>query len=195
VRNFQLKGDSFVKRVWILAGVLILLISMGGCNAKSCDSVAYGDWNAGTKNILANQFKGTLPDGVTAQEHIQSIYYKFSHALLGDENFVICVELQTPDEAAFEKYLESCTGKSEAVYSHEELCYYLVQCSNESVADYLDDKLYDGMFYNFEIVLADRNDFTIQTLAAHVWDYYKDDELVDFLQKIVRLESFSEQSA
>ena len=46
------------------------------------------------------------------------------------------------------------------------------------------------MFYNFEIVLENKTDLTIQILAAHVWDYYRDEVLVDFLQKIVDFDTF-----
>ena len=45
------------------------------------------------------------------------------------------------------------------------------------------------MFYNFEIVMENKTDLTIQILAAPVWDHYRDEVLVGFLPKIVDFDS------
>lgn len=176
-----------MKRVFALFGMLILLFSICGCEVHtktSSNSIAYGDWNTSTKSILATQFEGVLPDEITAQKYLQSHSYQFSQGVLGDPNFVIFVALQMPDEAAYDAYLENCASKAAPVLSQDGIAFYPVQCTSESVADYLDDKVYDGMFFNFEIVLGSRDDLSIRILAAHVWDYYQNEVLVDFLQNL-----------
>ena len=50
--------------------------------------------------------------------------------------------------------------------------------------EYIDEKIYDGMFYDFEIVSANQSEYTICLIYAHVWDYYKDQVLIDYLNNI-----------
>ena len=179
-----------MKRVFALLGILISLFLICGyiaCSKIEYTSIDYGDWNDRTKAILAKQFEGILPNNISEQKNIQSYHYKFSQAVFGDENFVICVGLQAPDETAFDKYVDNYASELTSSFSQDDMTYYLFQYSSESVADYLDERIYDGAFYNFEIALVSKNDLTIQILAAHVWDYYRDEVLVDFLTKIVEL--------
>lgn len=58
-------------------------------------------------------------------------------------------------------------------------------CSRrKSGADYLDVEIYDGMFYDFELLYASPEECSLRILKARVWDYFEDAHLSQALREL-----------
>ena len=181
-----------MKRSVFIACLMILVIVFQGCNAyreTTADLSDYGRWNSFTKETLQDCFLNPLPNCETVERYGTSYYCQSIQSLLGDPNFVIHLSLQIPDEVQYQKELENFTAQLDEPVVIGAVHYYLVQCSRDDVLSYLDDEVYDGMFYNFEIISANPEENTISFISAHVWDYVKDDYLLDLLQPISQFDS------
>lgn len=171
------------KRITFFALVFLCILFWAGFkyNEHSKTKI-FGNWNESTDNILEEQFYGFLPEKSTAEKYGQNYYYKFVQAVLGDANFVIYIDIVLPDTTTFENLCSQYELNSKEMITLDNQEFYFIQCIPESVSEYLDDKIYDGMYYNFEIIAINRSNYTISFLSAHVWDYYKDNLLYDFLR-------------
>lgn len=172
-----------MKRIIMISTVVIIIIMLQGCGTKNQHTTEisdYGSWQESTSNILDCSFVYPLPDSETVYKYGKEYYYKASQGALGDENFVLSVTLQFDDQTSYEEF----TALLSDSVSQDDTAYYMIQYSDETAKEYTDDKIYDGMFYDFEIISTNSNNYTICFLNAHVWDYYKDYVLIDYLQLI-----------
>lgn len=144
----------------------------------------YGSWKKNTTNILCNNFTNSLPDSKAVNEYGQKYYYNFSQSAFSDHSFVIYIVMQLPDETSYEKELSKYTALLSNSVVNNNITYYTIQYSHEDVLEYMNNKIYDGMYYNFEIISVDKSKYTISFLNARVWDYYKDQVLIDYLVEI-----------
>lgn len=167
--------------------VLSALLFLYGCTSKDYyedDPSAYGSWNQTVNTIRDDFFCGSLPDKKDVNEFAQSYYYAFSQGVLGDPNFVIYVTLQFPDEHSYEEELNKYILLLSDPVQIDGLTYYPVQCSQKTFEEYTDDQILDGMYYNIEVIVENKDAKTISFINARVWDYYKNQMLVDFLHQI-----------
>ncbi|MBP3538644.1 MAG: hypothetical protein J6J62_02245 [Oscillospiraceae bacterium] len=172
------------KRVRFFPVLILIFLTLAGIFAlgKTLKADSYGDWGRKTKAILSENFNGFLPEVAVAQNYGQNYYYKYKQAPLGDANFVIYIEIALPDDAAFNNFLAGYEIDSIESRSMSNETVYFIQGDAESIAEYLDDEIYDGMYYNFELISVDKNSLTVEFLSAQVWDYYKDDFLCNHLR-------------
>lgn len=173
----------------IVAVVLIVcILALFGCEAKRdshSDIINYGQWKDSTNSILTDSFCKSLPSSQKVREYGKHYYFKREQALLGDENFVIRVILQFDNKAIYERELINHTKDYwPFMLESDSATQYLIQGSSEAIQDYLDDEVLDGMFYNFEIVSTNADDYSISFISAHVWDYYTDPILSEYLQQV-----------
>lgn len=171
--------------------VFLSFLTLQGCTTQQHSSInilEFGLWSSSTKSILREDFTSSLPDEQTVCNYGKTYYYTSTQGLLGDLNFVINVVLQFDDKANYESELSKYTILCQDVIEKtDNTLHYVIQGSSEQATEYLDDKVYDGMFYNFEIVSANLEDHSISYINAHVWDYYSDQILTECLQQIYNI--------
>lgn len=175
-----------MKRLLVIALIFLVLLVMQGCIAHDvCDTNLsnYGIWDKTTKDILEKSFF-TLPSADNVKEFGQRYYYKASKSVLSDYNFVICVELEFTDEISYAEELTRLTQFLPSPIEHDSTCIYGVQLSEENALEYLNTTIYDGAFYNFEIISANKDFNSLCYVYAHVWDYFEDEILADTLESI-----------
>lgn len=168
----------------VLSAVLLSLILMSSaCRKTKTESLTdYGTWPRSTRTIIEENFS-VLPSVDIVNSFGYSYYYNEPSSVLGDKNFVIIISLKYPDKEHFANELK----KYNENYVHantNNIFFYPQRYSMVDVLGYLDSEFYDGMFYNFEFILANVNDYTVHFVVAHVWDYYKDQSLIEYLQQI-----------
>lgn len=176
-----------MKQFTVFFLIVVFCLTAIGClnqNHHTTDLSSYGDWEDKTIDILASNFLYELPDKALVDKNGYAYYYKSSQGILGDKNFVILVVLKYPNTAEYNKALNQYIDFPASVFTEGDTTHYLIQASPESGQEYLDENTYDGMFYDFEVISFDQSNQTISFLSAHVWDYYKDEKLSDYLRKI-----------
>lgn len=177
-----------MRRKIVALAFLCYVLALSGCSAQNNHHTQlsdYGLWGETTKILLDNNFTNSLPDNEVVKDYGHEYYYKSSQSVMGDESFVIYVVLTFPDEVSYWEELSKYTILQSNPISQNDNTYYPIQYSHEAVTEYTDGKYYDGMFYNFEVISTNTNEYTISFINAHVWDYYNDQVLIDFLQPIV----------
>ena len=172
-----------MRRFILAISIICLMFVLQGCSKHTTQLSDYGSWGKPAAKIINSNFSDSLPDKETVNKYGKEYYYKFTQGLLSDENFVVYVALQFPDLVSYENYLDTCTKHITAVSFQGDIAHYTIQYSNNDVSEYTDDKIYDGMFFDFEIISANEKELMIGILNAHVWDYYKDQFLIDYLSE------------
>ena len=172
-----------MRRFILAISIICLMFVLQGCSKHTTQLSDYGSWGKPAAKIINSNFSDSLPDKEAVNKYGKEYYYKFTQGLLSDENFVVYVVLQFPDLASYKEKLDAYTKHIDTVFYQEDTAYYAIQYSNQSVSDYTDDKIYDGMFFDFEIISANEKELMIGILNAHVWDYYKDQFLIDYLSE------------
>ncbi len=175
-----------MKKLLSIFCVILIAFLLLGCLCESflvTDPMKYGKWNLDTKRFINEHFENSLPDVEFAENYCCNYYYSYKHAFLGDQNFVIYADFKVPNKTDYYKKINifnemngvSCTDGRE---------FYFLQGDEKNISLYLDDEILDGMFYDLEIIVTDKDNQTINYLIAHVWDYYRDEMLFNFLKKI-----------
>lgn len=167
--------------IFLLSIVAALIIWIGP-RAESTNLSDYGEWIGATERILNQDFHGTLPSKEAMEEQGVDYYYKYYEAMGGDPNFLIYVELSFPDRASFETEVAKYAPFSAISVMTGEERVYPIQFSEADIQGFLDEKIYDGMYYSFEIAAADGKSFTLRILNARLWDYCGKPELIEKLQ-------------
>lgn len=168
----------------ILFSLTVLIVLISGCTAQKERQNNYGQWDQATSEILKDSFNDSLPNANEMSQFGQDYYYTVHQSGFSDYNFVISCSLKYSNYEKFQKELKYLTTASKKIISLNGISYYLIQYSDKTATDYIDDKIYDGMFYRFEIVFADDEALSINVVNAYVWDYYKDEVLIEYLKKI-----------
>lgn len=143
----------------------------------------YGEWEDFTKEYLSQKFLCTLPSKEIVAAFGTDYYYNYKKpTFLGDHNFVINLTIEFPSEDIYYQALSSYTDISCMVKVIHAETWYFIQYSEDHAMEYIDNEIYDGMFYDFEVIIASHEKYSIEFLCAHVWDYYQNPILVQFLQ-------------
>lgn len=162
------------KRIIVITLCAITILVICGCsNHTSEDIKEYGGWNAKTQEIIESRFHNTLPSDKIVDLYGCKYYYSFTQGMFGDPNIIIIT-------------LQFDTNKEywDAKYTYENILKngVLEDSLTDKISGYLDDTIHDGMFYDFELFIADDNNQQIQIVNAYVWDYYRNDRLVSLLE-------------
>lgn len=175
-----------MRKKFIIISLIVCMTILQSCsNGKhSNDTSDYGRWQKGTQEILMNEFSNSLPNQDVVNQYAQKYYYKTRQGILTEHNFVISVSLQFPDKSIFLMELDKYKNQFQYLTTSEYIMCYAIQYSPENASEYVNEEVYDGMFFNFEIILANEKEYRIDFINAHVWDYYKDTNLIEYLQKI-----------
>lgn len=150
---------------------LCFLLCLNGCVSTEhyeTDPSNYGSWDKTVTEIRRDFFHNSLPAKRDVDQFAQSYYYVFTQGLLGDPNFVISVALQFPDETSYEEELTKYSLELSDTIVLDGTTYYLVQCTLTEIEEYTDERIYDGMYYSFEIIAGNKEAKTIRFINARV---------------------------
>ena len=178
-----------MKRIVLLICFVVVMLSCQGCNSTASKTTRledYKDWDGDVNKMLQENFHVPLPERELIDEYGISYYCNTYQAVLGDQNVVICLEVQLPSVESNLTELEEYITQLKNPIVVNESSYYLIQYSYDNAISYMDNNVYDGMFYNFEIVAVSPEGKCL-ILIAHVWDYYQDQILVDYLKNITEM--------
>lgn len=169
-----------MKILRLFAILCVMLLPFSGCTSQSKECRDYAEWNRQTDIILCDSFNSTLPEKMVVESYGEKYYYKYTQKVLGDPNFVIYISLQFPDSLSYQLEKAKIALPVDFIVLNEKT-YYFFQGSLQEFGEYTDGKIYDGQFYNFEIVAADDQNYELFFINAHVWDYNSDEMLIYFL--------------
>ena len=170
--------------------MLILLILscfiLGSCtNHKHSTSITdYGHWDSSASKILYENFSTMLPSEKLVEDYGQSYYYSSSQGLFAERSIVVGVKLKFQTSAEYHEVLEQYQSYATDSIVNGNIEYYTMQYSHEKFFEYNDEKILDGMYYNFSVFSSCESELTIQIVNAHVWDSYKDQYLIDYLSNM-----------
>lgn len=165
--------------------LLIILLSfslLSACSQTHSENISdYFCWNNKTNTILRSQFNNTLPEKSLVDQYGTNYYYNLSQSILGDPNLVIYVSVQFPDDSDYQIQIDKLNLPADSIHD-ENISLHFIQGTQQTIAEYTDEKIYDGMFYNFEVIITNDESNEISYINAYVWDYYKDDMLLSLLE-------------
>lgn len=175
------------KTVLVLVGILafLLIAVQFGCTAMNDMSKIsnYGEWAIDVEDVLNADFHRTLPDSSIVSMYGDDFFYKRKNAFLGDLNFLICIKTSFPDT---DSYLAEKLRYDElfpSAIQNGDRSFYAVQFSESDIKNLCDQRVLDGMYYNFEIVVADDASHCIEVLNARIWDNAGDKEMIEHLER------------
>lgn len=171
----------------IAVSILICVIAGLACKPKTrhdTDMARYRCWQDSVTKTIEKEFVPALPARKDVDMYGDEYNYIFSQGTLSDPNFVIYVSMRFPDKASYEKEIEKYNAFLTNPIQQHGTCHYAIQYSLEKESAYTDKEIRDGMYYNFQIISANEQEYVIQFLVAHVWDYYQNDFLINYLHSI-----------
>lgn len=172
--------------------LFLMLVCCAGCSSEEAyvtDCSQYGQWSKKTAACLTENFFASLPSISDVSQWGRSYYYESTQATLGDLNFVIFVELAFADDNKYLDAISAIERKFSVSFTAKGSSYYAIQFSQENYQEYTNDEILDGMFFNFEGIIANENEKVIRYLTAHVWDYYPHPLLLAELQRFAAINS------
>ncbi len=131
--------------------------------------------------IMENSLNPYLPDKLTANMYGEEYHYIHSRGILGDPNFVVYLNLQFPDMDCFGEYLNRLGLGEKTPIQIQNDKYYLLQGTEALIAEYTNDEIYDGCFFDFEAIVVNDERNSVTHIVAHVWDYWKNEMLLGWL--------------
>ena len=174
-----------MKRQFSFLVIILLSISLlSACSRTHSENINdYFCWNNKTNTILRSHFNNTLPEKSLVDHYGTNYYYNLSQGILGNPNLVIYVSVQFPDDSGYQSEIDKLNLSADSIQD-ENVSIYFIQGTQQDIDEYTDENIYDGMFYNFEIIITNDESNEISFINAYVWDYYKDDLLVSLLKTI-----------
>lgn len=175
-----------MRRIIIAISLVCQILLLQGCitSNQSTDLAKYGLWKESTVRFLQENFSNSLPEAETVCKYGKSYYYKSTQGVMGDENFIIHVVIRFDEKTRYEEELSKYRNLLSNSVLRNDVIYYTIRHSNEAVLEYTNDEILDGMYYDFEIIAINEKECSMEFINAHVWDYYKNQVLIDFLQQI-----------
>ena len=148
------------------------------------DAEQYLEFNKYVEKAIKVNFVGVLPTKDRIND--KSTYrYSYNCSLFGEPDFLVYLKIPYEDSDDFlieKKRVEQFHFMD--CYVHEENLICIFKFPNESIDEYLDDQVVDGMSFYFEIVLIDEKTKTIEYLIALQRDNNSKNMLVlDILEK------------
>ena len=166
----------------------VLCIFLCGCSDITENRPnQYGKWNEFTLETLASKsFRGFLPINGIVDAYGETYYYRYEQAMLGDPNFVITVTAQLSDEDVLGEETDRLEEAAEfsVLQGNKTYLFARKEVFDSWISEYLDDRIYDGMYYSLEIAVVEDSG-RITYVSARVWDYYRNDVLSDFLNQMI----------
>ena len=152
---------------------------------RSDDSLHYLECNDYVLNVLKDYYVGILPSKIDVQGKLE-YHYRYSCAILGDPNFSIFLSMKYDDE---DKYNEEIARIEHLVNAHttaELLCdsTYILTGTKQDIEKALDNQIYNGLRFNFEIVHCDEQNLKVWFYLAQVWDGSVPEEDKKMLQSL-----------
>lgn len=172
--------------------LLLILVCCSGCSSENVyitDCSQYGQWSQKTEACLSENFFSSLPSSSDVSQWGRAYLYESTQATLGDLNFVIYVELVFNDDNEYLDAISAIERKFSVSFITQGSSYYAIQFSQDNYQEYINDEILDGMFFNFEGIIANENEKVIRYLTARVWDYYPHPLLLEELQKYAEINS------
>lgn len=145
----------------------------------------YGKWNEFTLETLASKsFRGFLAIKDIVDAYGETYYYRYEQA--PDPNFVITVTAQLSDEDVLGEETDRLqeAAKFSVLQGNKTYLFARKEVFDSWISEYLDDRIYDGMYYSLEIAVVEDSG-RITYVSARVWDYYRNDVLSDFLNQMI----------
>lgn len=175
-----------MRKYILIMAATVILFAAGFCMAQMDDiSGSVGEFpNGSTIDLLNSHFSQSLPSQETMNQYGRTYYINSKNSLLGDANVVVYIELEFPDKKSYNAELEKYAKLLSMPVMQDDTAFYLLQFSHQAFEQYTDKRIFDGMFFNFEVISTNENQLKITFLNAHVWDSYRDEVLVDFLRLI-----------
>ena len=168
--------------------LFVLCIFLCGCSDITENQPnQYGKWNEITLETLASKsFRGFLPIKGIVDAYGETYYYRYEQAMLGDPNFVITVTAQLSDEDVLGEETDRLEEAAEfsVLQGNKTYLFARKEVFDSWISEYLDDRIYDGMYYSLEIAVVEDSG-RITYVSARVWDYYRNDVLSDFLNQMI----------
>lgn len=174
------------KIIFVFVGILTFLliaVQFGGNTMNDTSKISnYGKWTRDVENVLNAGFHRTLPNSSIVSKYGDDFFYKRTNAFLGDLNFVIYIKTSFPDTDSYlaEKFRYDELFPS--AIQNGDRSFYAVQFSEIDINDLYDQKVLDGMYYNFELVVADDASHCIEVVNARIWDNTRDKEMMEHLE-------------
>lgn len=175
------------KIIFVLVGILIFLViavQFGSSTTNDRSKISnYGEWETDVENVLNTDFHRTLPDSSIVSKYGDDFFYKRKNAFLGDLNFLIDIKTSFPDT---DSYLATKLRYDElfpSAIQNGDRSFYVVQFSEIDIKNLCDQRVLDGMYYDFEIVVADDASHCIEVLNARIWDNAGDKEMIEHLER------------
>lgn len=162
-----------MKRICICA-IIITLIFCGCISANHANITSkekYGQWNDEVKNLLNSDFKGSLPNKSLVDKYCMEYHYTYDHAPAGDPAFNIYADLHIDDINDFSD--EIIRFSNYDFVNKNGIIYYLINFNSEDLNELLNNEIYDGMYFVFEVAAVDEQKQEIRYLSSYVWDYNK----------------------
>lgn len=151
---------------------------------RSKEISAYGQWGESTSVLIEENFFVPLLNKDTFELYGKNFYASSSQGSLSQESIVIIATLQFASLDDLEDELNQYEVLLPPPITVGSSTYYAIQYSSEDFAEYSNDIIYDGMYFNFEIIAINEEENSLTIVNAHVWDYYQNPKLIDFLQSL-----------
>ena len=176
-----------MKNIFLFPMIFALCVfAFVGCGSEiqSSELSDYLAWNTTTTKILDRNFNLPLPDKLTANEYCDDYYYAYSQSVLGDPNFVIQLVLHFSNAEDFNAHTDRLGLQNSAYIQAQDDKYYMIQGTEQDIVEYTDDETYDGLYFDYGVIVINEKCHKVTYIAAHVWDYWKNDVLINWLMPI-----------
>lgn len=167
-------------KFWIAVLLPALLFVCTACSDPHIDSVTiedsrkYMQVNSFVYARLQSDFSGFLISEEQINPSSADYYYHYECAPLGEPSFIVYLVNRFAEYAFFEsEHSRICKLALESHNIDEGVILYSAKDSCESVNQYLDEEVLDGLCFYFEFALVDMNNNTISYLTAVAQDNQK----------------------
>lgn len=162
----------------IVITILILnMVVLSGCAyppmgyENVTDPEKYMEVNWFVNKELNDYFEGSMPKEIPKQSNNVHYYYHYSAGILGDPSFLLDLSLVYNSDTLYSSENTRLGSLCHGNITTTNGCkYYLIQFKKEDLQNYMDDEIYDGLSYNFEIAAANDLQKSIEYLSAKQYD-------------------------
>ncbi|MGN0478246.1 MAG: hypothetical protein ACI4GO_02315 [Hominenteromicrobium sp.] len=172
-----------------LAVLLCFLISLTGCGdppvgkTETTGISRYGNYDSFAAEKLNTEFAGCLPEKVPDGSMDTDYFYTYQCALFGDPSFAVRLNVTFQSRESYEAELARIQAlPCKSVSSLEGRSLYVLNGDQTDAERYLDEEIYDGLFFVFELAAADDKTWTIQYLSGRWWDSAQMNHTADLLR-------------
>lgn len=161
------------KRCLVLALLFVVLFCSACVSLEKQNVMHFKDFG----EIFINKLPEDMDDSLKCGD----IYINKANAFFGDPNYVLSFTIVFEDANELEMFLESYDlSLAEERHNDNYIC-YIFQGSEESFEEYTNERIMDGLFFTYEVIIVKKGSPEISCLYAYVWDYWKDEFLISTL--------------